>query len=52
MVTKPEKRFTAQECLEHKWFTMKSNKPDYDPRDCLRDEKLVSFKQYMKTQKL
>ena len=42
MITKPEKRFTAQECLDHKWFTKKSNKPDYDPRDCLKDEKLVS----------
>lgn len=25
MISKPEKRLTAQECLDHKWFSKKSN---------------------------
>lgn len=46
MITKPEKRLNAQECLDHKWFSKKSNQSDHNPKDAVQDDKLKSFKKY------
>lgn len=52
MIAKPEKRLTAQECLEHKWFFKTSKDTHVDPKTVVKDEKIKSFKSYVKTQKL
>ena len=52
MITKPEKRLTAEECLNHKWFKKQSKLFEKDAKHAFKDEKLTSFKSFMKTQKL
>lgn len=50
MICKPERRLSAQEVLEHKWFkqhNVKSSTPTY-----LKKRNLKAFKQFMKGQKL
>ena len=49
LITKPERRLTAQEALDHKWFKKQSpeEKPQY-----LKKRNLKAFKAYMKTEKL
>lgn len=49
LITQPEKRLTAEEALEHKWFKMFKNnqEPQY-----LRKKNLKAFKQYVKHNKL
>jgi len=32
MITKPEIRLTAEECLKHKWFSKKCNLIENDPK--------------------
>lgn len=49
LITTPEKRLTAEEALDHKWFKMFKSKqePQY-----LRKKNLKAFKQYVKHSKL
>jgi calcium-dependent protein kinase len=49
LICKPEKRLTAEEALEHKWFkqTLKETK-----KLVMNDDKLKTFKNFAKTSKL
>lgn len=46
LITKPERRLTAQEALEHKWFKLFKNKNE-EPR-FLKRRNFNAFKQFMK----
>lgn len=50
LICKPEKRLTAAEALEHRWF--KNNKQCSGPKKKLYKRNVKSFKSYMKTHKL
>ena len=50
LITKPEKRLTAEEALEHKWFK-KWSKLNKEPQ-YLKKRNLKAFKQYMKSYKI
>ena len=47
LIAKPEKRLTAQEALEHKWFKIYKNKSD-EPK-YLKKRNLNAFKKFMKS---
>ena len=51
MICKPEKRLTAQEALEHKWFR-KTLKDDNSKKIKLKGKKLETFKNFQKNSKL
>ena len=51
MITKPEKRLTAQECLDHKWFKIQSKKLENEPNSPFKLQKLTQLKSFSKTQK-
>jgi len=46
LITKPEKRLTAEEALKHKWFNM--HKGSKEPLK-LKKRNLNAFKKYVKT---
>ena len=49
LIITPEKRLTAEEALEHKWFKMFKNNGE---AQYLRKKNLKAFKQYVKHNKL
>ena len=49
LIAKPEKRLTAQEALDHKWFKMW--KAVSEPKS-FKKRNLKSFKHFMKNQKI
>jgi len=51
LICKPEKRLTAQEALEHKWFR-KTIKEDASKKIKLKGKKLETFKNFQKNSKL
>ena len=48
LITKPERRLSAEECLQHKWFKKFGNVRSKD----INVQNLKAFKSYMKTQKI
>ena len=53
LITRPERRLTAQEALGHKWFKKVFKNDDIDEkREIIHKEKIKSFKGFMKTAKL
>lgn len=51
LITRPERRLTAQEGLAHKWFKMHKNSGAKQPK-FLKKRNLTSFKKFMKGSKL
>ena len=51
LITKPERRLTAQEALDHKWFKIQLKGDDAQPK-YLKKRNLNAFKKFMKGQKL
>jgi hypothetical protein len=50
LIAKPEKRLTAQEALDHKWFKKFASKDK--EKNHLKKRNLNAFKKYMKNNKL
>jgi calcium-dependent protein kinase len=52
MITKPEKRITAQEALQHKWFTKFTPDDQEDRKARLKAFKLDTFRNFLKCHKI
>jgi serine/threonine protein kinase len=44
LITRPERRLTAEEALQHKWFKKVFSKEELMDKKALHQEKLKSFK--------